>query len=69
MVFAEWQPYDCGEFTIPHYSVDNPDILSGTASLYYHYNMGWGGEDDGWYAFNGPPYKYVRQNFFISPNY
>lgn len=69
MVFAEWQPYDCGEFTISHYSVDNPNILSGTTSLYYYYNMGWGGEDDGWYAFNGPPYKYVRQNFFISPNY
>ena len=69
MVFAEWQPYDCGEFTQSYYSIDNPNVVSGTTSLFYHYNWGWGGLDDGWYAFNSNHYPYSRQNFFISkPN-
>ena len=69
MVFAEWQPYDCGEFTQSYYSIDDPYILSGVTSLYYHYNWGWGGIDDGWYAFNSNNYPYSRQNFLISkPN-
>ena len=69
MVFAEWQPYDCGEFTQSYYSIDNPNVVSGTTSLFYHYNWGWGGSDDGWYAFNSNDYPYSRQNFFISkPN-
>lgn len=69
MVFAEWQPYDCGEFTQSYYSIDDPNIVSGVSSLYYHYNWGDGSEDNTWYAFNSNHYPYSRQNFFISrPN-
>ena len=66
MVFAEWQPNDCGEFTQSYYSIDDPLIISGTSSLFYYYNWGWGGVDDGWYAFNSNHYPYSRQNFLIS---
>lgn len=69
MVFAEWQPYDCGEFTISYNSIDNPDIISGASYLYYHCNWGSGYEDSTWYAFDSNNYKYSRQNFFISPSY
>lgn len=65
MVFAEWQPNDSGQFTQSHYSIDNPDVISGISYLYYHYNMGWGGINDGWYGFNYD-YPYLRQNFLIS---
>lgn len=65
-VFAEWQPYDCGSFTNSYYSVDNPDVLRGFSSLYYHYNWGWGSGYDGWYAFNSNDYPYSRQSFYIS---
>ncbi len=68
MVFAEWQPYDCGDFTISHYSIDNPNIISGVSYLYYYNNYGWGYGHNAWYAFNHD-YPYVRQNFFISPSY
>ena len=68
MVFAEWQPNDCGEFTISHYSIDNPNVLSGISYLYYHYNYGWESGHNAWYAFNHDYPPYVRQNFFISPS-
>ena len=75
MVFAEWQPYDCGEFTQSYYSIDNPNVVSGTTSLFYHYNWGWGsGNGNGWY-YSGVTqptnsswnFKYGRENLFIYP--
>lgn len=66
MVFAEWQPYDCEEFTISYNSIDNPDVISGISYLYYHYNWGWGNEDSAWYAFDDDNYQYSRQNYLIS---
>ena len=68
MVFAEWQPNDCGEFTQSYYSIDNPNILSGVTTLYYHYNYGWGYGHNAWYVYNYD-YKYLRQNYFISRPY
>lgn len=69
MVFAEWQPNDCGEFTQSYYSIDDPNIVSGVSSLYCHYNWGDGSEDNIWYAFNSNHYPYSRQNYFISKPY
>ena len=66
MVFAEWQPNDCGEFTQSYYSIVDPNILSGVTTLYYHYNFGWGYGYDDWYVYNYD-YKYLRQNYLISP--
>jgi len=65
MVFAEWQPNDCGEFTQSYYSIDNPNVVSGVTTLYYHYNIGWGDGYDGWFVFNHY-YPYLRKTFYLS---
>lgn len=66
MVFAEWQPYDCGEFTISYNSIDNPDTISGTSYTYYHCNWGWGADDTTWYILSNTSYQYSRKNYLIS---
>lgn len=68
MFFAEWQPYDSGQFTDSYYSIDSPYTVRGFSSLYFHHN--WANRDytDGWYAVNEGNFMYSRQNFFLSPS-
>src|SRR5690554_7272964 len=48
-----------------------PQLTGGIGYLYFHMNWGWGGNHDGWFAFNNVDsgngnYQYARQNFYIT---
>lgn len=69
--FTEWQPYGNGIFTTGWNTMDSPGVLGGIGYLYFHMNWGWGGNHDGWFAFNNVNsgngnYQYARQNFYIT---
>ena len=69
--FTEWQPYGNGIFTTDWNTMDSPGVLGGIGYLYFHMNWGWGGNHDGWFAFNNVNsgngnYQYARQNFYIT---
>jgi hypothetical protein len=69
--FTEWQPNGNGVFTTGWNTMDSPGVLGGIGYLYFHMNWGWGGNHDGWFAFNNVNsgngnYQYARQNFYIT---
>lgn len=69
--FTEWQPNGNGVFTLGWNSMNSPGLLGGSVYLYFHMNWGWGGKNDGWFAFadvnsgNGN-YQHSRKNFYIT---
>lgn len=69
--FTEWQPYGKGVFNTGWNTMNSPGVLGGIGYLYFHMNWGWGGNHDGWFAFNNVNsgngnYQYARQNFYIT---
>ncbi len=72
LVFAEWQPYDKGNFVSGWHSLENPDILGGVITPYFY--MNWGGKNgkiNGWYLSDNTNipsgnYKHSRKVFYIS---
>jgi len=71
LYFTEWQPDGNGIFTTGWNTMDSPGVLGGIGYLYFHMNWGWGGNQDGWFAFNdinsgNGNFKYARQDFYIT---
>lgn len=71
LYFTEWQPYGNEVFTTGWNTMNSPGILGGIRYLYFHMNWGWGGNHNGWFAFNNinsgnGNYKYARKDFYIS---
>ncbi len=52
-------------------SIENPNIVNGVSTLYFHMNWGWGQSYNAWYVSNdvaspGGNFQYWRKNIYIS---
>lgn len=70
LYFTEWQPNGNGVFVSGWNTKDNPGLLGGVGYLYFYMNWGWGGTNDGWFAFNNVnsgngDYEHSRQDYYI----
>ena len=69
--FTIWQPNGNGTFIPGWNSMDSPGVLGGVVYLYFHMNWGWGGNNDGWFAFNdvnsgNGDFEHSRLDFYIT---
>lgn len=71
LYFTEWQPNGNGVFVTGWNTIDVPGLLGGITYLYFYMNWGWGGQNDGWFAFNNVnsgsgDFEHSRQDFYIT---
>jgi hypothetical protein len=69
--YTLWQPNGEGTFTTGWGTLNQPEVLGGVIYLYFSMNWGWGGKNDGWFAYNDVDsgegnFKHSRKDYYIT---